>query len=79
MLKVWALGFVTCFVVRPSCTSLSVGVTIRSDFQENVGVASVMPLDVPILVAATVGTITCWNGPTITICFLCLRVQVLPI
>ena len=60
MVKVWALGFVTWFVLRISCIRLSAGVTMSSEFRKNDGVASVMPLDVASLVAAIVETVHCW-------------------
>ena len=68
MVKVWELRFLTWFVVGPFCGWLSASVTVRSAFWGNIGVDSVMPVDVSILVVAIVGTITCWNQPTTTFC-----------
>ena len=61
MVTVSVLWFVTWFSVQLSCSWLSDGVSPKSDFCENIGVASVVPIEVSFLAAAAVGTIIYWK------------------
>ena len=68
MVKEWALGLITWIAVQPSCSWLSAGVTMSSDFRVNDGFASVMLFDVSKTVVAIIGTISRWMGLTTIFC-----------
>ena len=52
-------------VVRPSCSWLNAGVTLRSDFRKKAVVILLIPEEVSVSFVAMAGTINSWNGPTI--------------
>ena len=67
IVNVWVLGFVTSTIDLPSWSWFIAEVTMRAEFRGTARVASVIPQEVSISVAATVGSIICWNGSTTTI------------